>query len=1151
MQRIIPLCLSFLLLSASLSAQDWDTHRQTALANPSLIRYHVFDGTPTSPNLAPAKDVENSDLVYRTEQPREAVDGFQPNTKAVRLDAGFFEGPKLAIDKAFTVEMRVRLLGAGIQKGNNNYDNGTLFGLGNGYDNGIRLTTDCPRQSLMFSIGRPEAPYSRNAYSAHPVPYGVWLHIATTYDGKTMRIYVDGMLYTIIDFDGALIEPNWGFRVGYNSAGVGSVKMDVAEVAVYKEALAPEEILAHALGQPKLSERHAAFLHTAIDAVLHKDYAVAEEQIEQLLTLEMPAAERYAVRKFQAELAAMSGKLSQTLRLAATLLAEPDLPPNLADGLMRRLIPSDSLNPLAVASSAVYRKILDDPSFNLDARQRFALEKCYAQALFVEGKTAEAKKLLEGLYERERELNNATLARQNVSGKFTDLYEQYREREKAEVIIPPYTIPLNFDDTLPHRFFVVAPNGKAENPGTTDEPFGSLTQARDAIRKLKADEKNQGNEFVYVIVKGGIYPVTETFVLEAQDSGTKDAPILYTFGFGYGTPIFTGGVSVSDFTKVEDANILNRLPQESRDKVFVAQIPPDVKFPPAPPRGFGRNGLGAQPAVELFVNDKPLQIARYPNAPKPGAADMLKESEKSFVQTGKVHRGLFNTREDNQPGIFEYADPRHERWTQAKDAMLYGYWGHLWSPSSARIERVDPQTKQVIMAAPVTYGTRENMPYYAYNLLEEIDEPGEWYLDRENNKLYVYPPEGVDMNAVKVRLSCFPGEFVRARGVSHVSLVGLHFEEGTGNAIRVEGGENFQIIGCSVKRFGNWGIGLSGRNHAVLGCDLVALGGGGIDLNGGDIRTLTPGNNLVENTFVNDFSRVDRCYASAVAIGGVGNRLAYNLFCDSPGHAIRVEGMEHTIEFNEVHSIVYESDDQAGIDIWGNPYIRGMVFRYNYWHHSNSGRECGSAGIRLDDMISSVKIYGNVFFRTSGSNFGGVQIHGGKDNIVDGNLMIDCKFAVSFSPWGERRWLEQLEGETFSRRNLRAGFNPESEVYKTKYPDFAELKLNADRNFVTRNAAIGVDVFAHNPNRNVFSGNVMLPWMPSLFTETRGMIAGGADRVPAEARSVPGRLSIPMDSPLYELLGIPPIPMEHMGLYRDAIRTEIPQTKITPFFVLE
>ncbi|MDR0327805.1 MAG: LamG domain-containing protein, partial [Planctomycetaceae bacterium] len=903
MQKFFAIALSCLLLSSA-TAQDWEAHRQSVLTQPTLIRYHLFDGSPTSPNLAPSKDVPNSDLAYQTQHPIEAVR--EPGTmspapsQAVRIDAGWFEGPKLALDKNFCVEMRVRLLAAGTEKGNDNSDNGTLFGLGNGYDNGIRLTTDCPRQTLVFSIGRPEEAKSRNVAGNQPAPYGIWTHIAAAWDGETMRIYVDGMLYAITDFDGKLTEPGWGFRVGFNDAGVGSVKMDIAEVAVYKDALPPEDIFGHALLMPKLPALPARAYHAIIDAIYRKDFIEAMRRVDQLrmVDLQLDGQQRLeydlAFRKFRADLAAMSGQLSQSLRLSATLLNDPHLPPHVADGLMQRLIPTEYTNPLAVASSSVYKKMKDDPTFNLTERQRFAVEKCYAQALFVEGKTAEAKELLAKLSERERTYNSESLAKQNLSGEFTDLYKKYREDDKP--VVP--TKLRDVQPTPPPQFssdqwlFYVAPDGKADNPGTQAEPFGSLIQARDAIRKLKIDKISTSPRRcdVLVLVRSGVYPVTETFVLEAQDSGADTISICYTAGWErttdgikMGTPIFTGGVSVSDFQKVDDPKILNRLPKESQGKVVVATISGDVKFPPAAPRGYGKNGLGAAPAVELFIDDQPMQISRYPNAPNPTAENMLKASENSFVTTGKVHRGFFNTNDENVPGIFEYADQRHERWTEAKDAMLYGYWGHLWAPSSTLIEKIDPQTKQVIMATNVACGTRKDMPYYAFNLLEEIDEPGEWYLDRENNKLYVYPPDGTNINSAKVRLSWFPREFIVAKDVSHVTLHGLHFEEGSGNAIRVEGGKNFSIVGCTAKRFGNWGLGLSGKNHSVVSCDFVTLGGGGINLNGGDVRTLTPGNCLVENTMVNDFSRVDRCYAPAVSMNGVGNRLAHNLFCDSPG----------------------------------------------------------------------------------------------------------------------------------------------------------------------------------------------------------------------------------------------------------------------------
>lgn len=187
------------------------------------------------------------------------------------------------------------------------------------------------------------------------------------------------------------------------------------------------------------------------------------------------------------------------------------------------------------------------------------------------------------------------------------------------------------------------------------------------------------------------------------------------------------------------------------------------------------------------------------------------------------------------------------------------------------------------------------------------------------------------------------------------------------------------------------------------------MGAGGARVDGGDRKTLTPGEHFVENCHIWDFSRVDRVYAPAVHVDGVGQRIAHNLFHDSPHHGMRVEGYEHAVEFNEIHSVVYEFDDQAGIDIYGNPAYRGLMLRYNFWHHIGSGYNvAGQSGIRLDDFISDVLIYGNVFYRCAGGRFGGVQIHGGKDNFVDNNLFIDCKAAVSFSPWGQTRWLQRL-----------------------------------------------------------------------------------------------------------------------------------------------
>ena len=118
--------------------------------------------------------------------------------------------------------------------------------------------------------------------------------------------------------------------------------------------------------------------------------------------------------------------------------------------------------------------------------------------------------------------------------------------------------------------FYVAPDGNDANPGSKERPFGSLERARDAICGLKrSGGLSPGGAQVWL--RGGAYPVKQTFELTAQDSGTEQSPIAYRAVAGE-TPIFRGGIRVSGFRPVSDAGVLARLPQESRGKVFCADL---------------------------------------------------------------------------------------------------------------------------------------------------------------------------------------------------------------------------------------------------------------------------------------------------------------------------------------------------------------------------------------------------------------------------------------------------------------------------------------------------------------------------------------------------------------------------------------------------
>jgi tetratricopeptide (TPR) repeat protein len=1055
------------------SFESWKRQRNALATEPAVARCYTFESTregeTSVANIAGDKAASlGFKLQPKAGAPPEqlrVVKGRWPQKKAVRLDQGYLAAEPFAVaKKSFTAAAWVKLNGPGAHHGNNESTNGTLLSTGSGYWDGWRLTVNYPLRTLGFEIGRPKPSHSIGIHASGAMSDGVWHHVAASWDGREMRLFVDGMLAAAGPYDGDYTPPASGgqFRVGYANHGLGSVVLDVDEVAIYNRAFSAAEILrAVEFCGPQAP---GARRNLAWACRERKDFAGAREHYRALL--DSPAL---GLRDRLNALFDLGQLCWQTRDFAGARAAYTQVA-------------------AAKAAPARYRSVAQ-----LRIVESHAQQKDFAAA---KAELAKVSAMADAPAHHKQEAAERAKEIERIA-------QGQPARDPAASRIEPPKWP------TPAVTLFVSPKGSDTNPGTKDKPFATLERARDEIRTLKIrNQKSEIRNPISVFIRGGEYVVKQTFKLTADDSGTEQAPIVYA-AFGKEIPRFTGGARVSGFTRVSDTAVLARLPEESRGKVWQA----DLKAQSISDYGvFGLKGTyGArrrEPLLELFLNGKPMEIARWPN--------------ESFVMTGEV-LGPQTTdkkgRKHTVGGQFVYDGDRPARWKDENDAWLYGYWFHDWADSYEKITSIDTAQRLITLAPPLhNYGFAKGRRYYAFNLLSEIDRPGEWYLDRSRGVLYFWPPS--NPNRATVEVSMFAAPFVELDGVAHVAFRGLTWELGRDDGLRIKGGERCLLAGCTVRNFAGDGVTVEGgKGHGLLGCDIYNMGRGGTVLRGGDRRTLTPSGHFVENCDIHHLSRIDHTYTPAVLANGVGIRIAHNRMHHISSSAMRVEGNDHLVEFNEVHHVVLESDDQGGVDVFGNPTYRGVVYRHNFFHHIGSGRSCGSAGIRLDDAISGTLIYGNVFWRCADGHFGGVQIHGGKDNIVDNNLFVDCKQAISFSPWGQKRW-EQFLGEPMAAGALKQ-VDITQPPYSTRYPELAALRENADANHIWRNLAVRCGKFAvRDRGVNEFIANHVTADNPGFANAAKG-----------DFRLKPSAAAA---------IGFAGIPFDEIGLYRDEFRSRLP-----------
>ena len=684
----------------------------------------------------------------------------------------------------------------------------------------------------------------------------------------------------------------------------------------------------------------------------------------------------------------------------------------------------------------------------------------------------------------------------------------------------------------------VAPDGSDDADGSFARPLATIGAARDRVRELD----KTGRSGVTVAIKAGEYRING-LAFTAADSGTPECPVTYC-AYGDGEVILNGGVTLDPAAfRPVSGEMAARLSPEAASHVVCL----DLGALGVTAAEYGKiytigsyntarqyDGDWVGPLYcELFVNDARCSLARYPDS------GWLKTGEVVKMGFGRESDGSMTAVENwedtrnPESDVYKVDDALAERingWKTLDDVWMFGFWKYTWADASSPVGAFDYAARTLSPKFVSVYGAIKDAPYYFFNVFEELDSPGEWYLDRAAGVLYLYAPE--DFANAAVDLSLSTETLLTAENVHDLTFTGFTLKGTRGDAVQITGDRN-TVSRCLIKNIAGTALIMEGYDNLASENEITRTGKAGIVIKGGETETLTPGNSKADNNLIHDWSEIYQTYQPAVTLVGVGNVCSHNEIFNSPHEAITYEGCNHLVEYNLIHDVCLISDDAGAIYAGRHWDWYGNVIRFNAIYNLGTPGEHSPQGIYMDDALSGQTIYGNLLVNIPCF---GLQLGGGRDLIVQNNIVINTKSdAVSFD---QRAADGVLRGGWFNHCGemyAQVLASPwQTEAWKAAFPEMQGLHLDPARS--------DDPMFAANAANCKVTGN--------LFVNERGSI-GTIEENPARFSDVSGNAVYRMnamkklfadpangdyrlreDAPVYKLIpDFQPLPLAEIGRY--------------------
>lgn len=352
--------------------------------------------------------------------------------------------------------------------------------------------------------------------------------------------------------------------------------------------------------------------------------------------------------------------------------------------------------------------------------------------------------------------------------------------------------------------YYVAPNGSDSNDGVTPQTaFASLDHAKNTIRLAKQENPNQ----VYTVkILAGNYKMESTVSFTSADSGSAKYPIVYE-AYGNGPVNFKGSVTLSSqnehIQKVENSDILNTVISEAA-KQKLMQIDLNalgIKIPTMPNAyGYGKSSFHP---LRIYIDGQALTEARFPNVGEGYIPMSGINNQKTYKADGGYN---INYADNNAPLS------RTSLWdTQNRSIYISGTIAHEYAANHLRVKAFGPANKNIITDGYGSYETYVGKSYFYFtNVLEEIDVPGESYVDEENGIIYFYPYDG--MENASIEIATLNQNMLQMANADYITFKNLNFGYTINKILNATNTDYLTIDGCEFAHTSSNAMVVNGTN---------------------------------------------------------------------------------------------------------------------------------------------------------------------------------------------------------------------------------------------------------------------------------------------------------------------------------------------------